>query len=396
MPLPLSPAERAFVEEHLSADPAHLVLQAKKWPGLDVPKLAQQIRARQKAKSKIPTWVANLDLLFPANLSVEQSSSELTAAYKAALVSGETLVDLTGGFGVDAYYFARRFKKVVYVEQQTELAGLAAFNFTQLEVKNITVEATDAEAFLATLEEPVDVLYLDPARRGQSQERVHLLQDCEPDVLRLLPLLLQKGRAVLLKTAPMLDIDLALQQLTNVAQAWVIAVQNECKEVLYLLKPEATGAPLLTAVHLRPEKPEETLTFTKNGEETAQVTFSEPQRYLYEPNTALLKAGAYKWLSQEYGVNKLHRNSHLYTSTELREAFPGRIFEIVAQPKAHAKELHQLLPGKKANITVRNYPLTVAQLREKVKLKDGGEDYLFATTDLHNKPILLLCRKAEV
>ncbi len=341
----------------------------------------------------MPSWVANLDLLFPANLSVEQSSSEVTATYKANLVSGETLVDLTGGFGIDSFAFSRRFRHVSYVERQPELALLAGFNFTQLEAKNITVYPTDAEAFLSTLEEPVDVLFLDPARRGQSQERVHLLQDCEPDVLRLLPLLLQKSKAVLLKTAPMLDIDLALQQLTNVVQVWVIAVQNECKEVLYLLKPDAFAAPLITAVNLKPEQPEEPLTFTKGAEENARVTFSEPQRYLYEPNTALLKAGAYKWLSEEFGVNKLHRNSHLYTSTELQAAFPGRIFEITAQPKANAKELYQLLPAKKANITVRNYPLTVAQLREKVKLKEGGDDYLFATTDLNNKPILLLCRK---
>ncbi|KAA3436199.1 THUMP-like domain-containing protein [Rufibacter hautae] len=394
MPLPLTPAERAFVEENLSVDPAQLVLQAKRWPQLDVPKLAQQIRARQKAKSKIPTWTANLDLLFPANLSVEQSSSDLTATFKANLVSGETLADLTGGFGVDAYHFAQQFRHVTYVERQPDLAGIAGFNFTQLEMKNITVEVTEAEAFLHALEEPVDVIFLDPARRGQSQERVHLLQDCEPDVLGLLPMLLQKSKAVLLKTAPMLDIDLALQQLSHVAQVWVIAVQNECKEVLYLLKPEATGGPLLTAVHLRPEHPEEPLTFTKEEEENALVAYAEPQRFLYEPNTALLKAGAYKWLSQRYGLHKLHRNSHLYTSQELQEAFPGRIFEIIAQPKASAKELQQLLPGKKANITARNYPLTVAQLREKIKLKEGGDHYLFATTDLHNKPILLLCRKA--
>jgi 16S rRNA G966 N2-methylase RsmD len=395
MPYPLTSAERAFVAEHLASDPAQLALQAKKWPGLDVPKLAQQIRARQKAKSKIPSWATNLELLFPANLSVEQSSSEVTASYKANLVSGGTLVDLTGGFGVDSFHLAQRFKEVTYVEQQEELAQMAAFNFAQLGAANIQVQATDAETFLNSLTERVDVLYLDPARRGQSQERVHLLQDCEPDVLRLLPLLLQKGNAVLLKTAPMLDIDLALQQLTNVAQVWVIAVQNECKEVLYLLKADASAAPLMTAINLKPEKPEEPLTFSKEEEENALVSFSEPQRYLYEPNTALLKAGAYKWLSARYGINKLHRNSHLYTSAELQPAFPGRIFEITAKPKTSAKELHQLLPAKKTNITVRNYPLTVAQLREKVKLKEGGDDYLFATTDVYNKPILLLCRKVS-
>ncbi|MBC3541894.1 hypothetical protein H7U12_19535 [Rufibacter sp. H-1] len=385
--------EQEFLRQHLQQDPAQLALQAKRWPQLDIPKLAQQIRARQKAKSKIPTWAANLELAFPANLSVEQSSSEVTAEFKANLVSGETLVDLTGGFGVDAYHFAQRFNHVTYVEQQTELAEIVAFNFAQLGTHNITVAATEAETFLQQMTAPVDVIYLDPARRGQSQERVHLLQDCEPDVLRLLPLLFQKSRKVLLKTAPMLDIDLALQQLSHVTNIWVVAVQNECKEVLYLLEPGAQEAPLLTAVHLKPGQPEESLSFTKDAEENAQVFYAEPQQYLYEPNTALLKAGAYKWLSERFKVNKLHRNSHLYTSTELQPAFPGRIFEITAKPKPNAKELQQLLPEKKANITVRNYPLTVAQLREKVKLKEGGDQYLFATTDLHNKPILLLCRK---
>lgn len=393
MAQPLLPAERAFLEAHLSADPAQLMLQARKWPALDVPKLVQQIQARQKAKAKLPTWAANLDLLFPANLSVEQSSSEVTAAYKASLVTGDTLADLTGGFGVDAFYFSQRFEHVTYVERQADLAQLVAHNYRQLGVSNISVFTGEAEDFLHRLPAPVDVIYLDPARRGQTQERVHLLQDCEPDVLRLLPLLLQKSKMVLLKTAPMLDIDLALQELGHVAHIWVIAVQNECKEVLYLLEAEAPKETRITTVNLRPGQAPIEVSFTKQQEELAQPTYAEPQRYLYEPNTALLKAGAFKWLSEQYQVQKLHRNSHLYTSTELQADFPGRIFEIMAQPKANAKDLLKLLPGKKANITVRNYPLTVAQLREKVKLKEGGNEYLFATTDLHNKPILLLCRK---
>lgn len=393
MPQPLTPAERAFLEEHLSSDPSHLALQAKKWPALDIPHLAQQIKARQKAKSKIPTWAANLELLFPMNLSVEQSSSELTAAFKASLFSGETAIDLTGGFGVDAFYFAQRFQKVTYVEHLAELAATVTYNYQQLGVQNIQVVASNAEAYLETVQDPVDMIYLDPARRGQRQERVHLLQDCEPDIVRLLPQLLQKSKAVLLKTAPMLDIDLALQELSHVVKVWVVAVQNECKEVLYLLQAGAGKNPEITAVNLKPEQEVTALSFTKQQEEQAQVAYSEPQRYLYEPNTALLKAGAFKWLSQEYEVQKLHRNSHVYTSAELREAFPGRIFEIRAKPKANAKELQKFLPDKKANITVRNYPLSVAQLREKVKLKEGGSTYLFATTDLHNKPILLLCQK---
>ncbi|MGV3540944.1 MAG: THUMP-like domain-containing protein [Rufibacter sp.] len=392
----LTSAERKFIEDHLTADPAQLVLRAKKWPQLNVPKLAQQIQARQKAKAKIPTWAANLDLVFPANLSVEQSSSELTAAYKASLLSGETLADLTGGFGVDAFYFAQRFKRVMYVERQAELAQLVAYNHRQLAVQNVQVQNLEAEEFLDSLAEQLDVIYLDPARRGQSQERVHLLQDCEPDVLGLLPLLLQKAKHVLLKTAPMLDIDLALKELAGVSRVWVVTVQNEVKEVLYLMKANATAEPVLTAVNLRPGQDPQEITFTKAEEEQAAAVYAlEPLRYLYEPNTALLKAGAFKWLSQQYRVQKLHRNSHLYTSLEHCSSFPGRIFEIVASPKANAKELHHLLPTRKANITARNYPLTVAQLRDKLKLKEGGEDYLFATTDIQNKPILLLCRKVD-
>jgi hypothetical protein len=394
MAQPISPAERAFLEENLAADPAKLMLQARKWPEIDLPKLAQQIKARQKAKGKIPAWAVNLDLLFPTNLSVEQSSSDLTAAYKASLLSGETIVDLTGGFGVDAYAFAQRFRQVTYVERQDELAEVVAYNYRQLGAQNIQVVSGEAEDFLEKLSSPLDVIYLDPARRGQSQERVHLLQDCEPDVLGLLPLLLQKAKAVLLKTAPMLDIDLALQDLTGVQHIWVVAVQNEVKEVLYLIREEQNEQPALTSVNLRAGQAPHEVSFTKQQEEQATAVYAaEPLTYLYEPNTALLKAGAFKWLSQEYQVQKLHRNSHLYTSTKLQPAFPGRIFEITASPKATAKELHQLLPGKKANITARNYPLTVAQLREKLKLKEGGEDYLFATTDMHNKPILILGRK---
>ncbi|WP_192823234.1 class I SAM-dependent methyltransferase [Rufibacter sp. LB8] len=387
-----SPAERAFLQEHLSAEPTKLLLQARKWPGLNVPKLVQQIQARQKAKSKLPSWATNLELVFPANLSVEQSSSEVTAHFKAGLVSGNTLADLTGGFGVDAFHFAGRFKEVSYVEHQAELAQLVTYNFQQLGATHIAVHTAEAQEFLQTLTEPLDVIYLDPARRGQSQERVHLLQDCEPDVLHLLPMLFQKSKSVLLKTAPMLDIDLALKELQHVAQVWVVAVQNECKEVLYLLKPNATN-PIITAVNLKADETRQEFTFTKAAEETAPVTYALPQRYLYEPNTALLKASAFRILSEKYQLHKLHRNSHLYTSAEVNPAFPGRIFEIINQPKAQAKELHALLPDKKANITVRNHPLTVAQLREKLKLKEGGDAYLFATTDVNNKPTLLLCQK---
>ncbi|QHL88695.1 hypothetical protein GU926_15170 [Nibribacter ruber] len=389
-----SSEEQKFILQHLLEDPVQLILQAKRFPGLPVQELVAQIKARQKAIHKLPTWAQHPEVVFPVMLSLEQSSSEVTAAYKANLVTGQTLTDLTGGFGVDSFYFAKQFAQVTHVEQNQELQQIARHNFQLLGAGNITSLHATAEEYLASLTNLLDVLYLDPARRGQSQERVHLLQDCEPDILNLLPLLLQKAKTVLLKTAPMLDIDLALQELPGVQKIWVVAVQNEVKEVLYLITAASNAEPQITAINLKPGLAAVEVTFTKQQEEKATAVYAEaPLRYLYEPNPALLKAGAFKWLSQEYKVQKLHRNSHLYTSVELVADFPGRVFEIVAQPKANAKDLHKLLPHRKANITVRNYPLTVAQLREKIKLKEGGSDYLFATTDLHNKPILLLARK---
>ncbi|AMM51346.1 hypothetical protein TH61_09420 [Rufibacter sp. DG15C] len=390
------PEEQEFILKHLSHDPAQLMLQAKRFPHLPMQELVPQIKARQKALQKLPTWANHPEVVFSVMLSLEQSSSEVTAAYKSGLVQGETLADVTGGFGVDSFYFARRFAKVTHVEQNLELQEIAQHNFRLLGTENITSLNTTTEEFLNSINSPLDVIYLDPARRGQSQERVHLLQDCEPDVLNLLPILLQKAKKVLLKTAPMLDIDLALQDLTGVQHIWIVAVQNEVKEVLYLITSDQNPEPNITAVNLKTGQTPLEITFTKQQEEQVTAVYAtEPLRYVYEPNTALLKGGAFKWLSQEYHVEKLHRNSHLYTSSALVPDFPGRIFEIIAQPKANAKDLHKLLPNKKANITVRNYPLTVAQLREKVKLKEGGDHYLFATTDLHNKPILLLAKKVD-
>ncbi|GAA4305937.1 THUMP-like domain-containing protein [Nibribacter koreensis] len=390
-----SPEEQEFIHQHWQQDPAQLMLQAKRFPHLPMPELVGQIKARQKAMQKLPTWANHAEVLFPVMLSLEQSSSELTAAYKSQLVQGDTLADVTGGLGVDSFYFAKQFAHVTHVEQTSELQEIAQHNFKLLGATNITSLNTTTEAYLHSLASPLDVIYLDPARRGQSQERVHLLQDCEPDILNLLPLLLQKAKNVLLKTAPMLDIDLALQELTGVQHIWIVAVQNEVKEVLYLITSAKNEEPQLTAVNLKPGQAPLEITFTKHQEEQATAVYAtKPLRYLYEPNTALLKGGAFKWLSQQYHVEKLHRNSHLYTSTELVPDFPGRAFVIIAQPKANAKELYKLLPDKKANITVRNHPLTVAQLREKIKLKEGGDHYLFATTDIQNKPILLLCKKA--
>ncbi|WP_114778216.1 THUMP-like domain-containing protein [Botryobacter ruber] len=386
--------EKQFIRENQHRNPAELMLQAKRYPGLPLHELVQQIQARQKAAQKLPGWVANPDVVFPVMLSVEQSSSEKTAAFKASLVSGALAIDLTGGFGVDSYYFARSFEKVLHLEQNKELSELATYNFGVLQAPTIETINTTAEDFLQAFTGKADLIYADPARRGGRDERVHLLQDCEPDILRLLPLLLQKAHALLLKTAPMLDIELAIAQLGHVAKVWVVAVQNECKEVLYLLTPTTTGAVERVAVNLLNSGEVQQVTFTQEQEQEAPVTYADPQQYIYEPNAAILKAGSYKYLATLYHLNKLHPNSHLYTSEALVPGFPGRSFRCLSVRRYNKKELLPRLPDKKANITVRNFPETVAEIRKKTGIREGGNVYLFFTTDKHQKPVVLFCEKA--
>ncbi|KAA9333807.1 THUMP-like domain-containing protein [Adhaeribacter soli] len=394
MPLtPFSPESRKYLEENKNADPATLMLQAKRHPNLPVAELVQQIQARQKAKNKLPDWAENYDLLFPANLSVEQASSEQTARYKASLVSGELLVDLTGGFGVDVFYFAQQFRQVYHVEQNPELSKTVQFNFGKLGVSNVTFYTGNATVFLENFTSTADCIYLDPARRGTASQKVHLLEDCEPDVLQLLPVLRAKSRSVLLKTSPLLDINLAVTQLKTVQRIWVVAVENECKEVLYQIGHTVNPDPEITAVNLSSKQENTAFTFRKSEEETAEVRYSEPQQFIYEPNAAFMKAGAFRQIAQRFSLSKLHRNSHLYTSEELVPDFPGRVFKLKTIAKYQKKALLQLAPEKKANITVRNFPETVAQIRQKTGLKEGGNLYLFATTDLHQQPVVLVCEK---
>jgi hypothetical protein len=387
--------EKLFIVQHLQEQPATLMLQAHRYPDLPIAELVQQIQARQKAMNKLPAWAQNPELIFPANISVEQSSSETTAAFKASLVSGKLLIDLTGGFGADSYYFSESFEKVVHVEQSQELSEIANYNFGVLGAANIQTINTTAAQFLESFTGHADVLYLDPARRGDRSEKLHLLQDCEPDILGLLPVLLQKAEKVLLKASPMLDIELAVSQLGHVAKVWVVAVQNECKEVLYLLQQHTPTQAEREAVNLKTDGSISTFKFTSEQEQSITPPYSDPKAYIYEPNAAILKAGAYKSITQQYKVTKLHPNSHLYTSDILMTDFPGRVFRCIGTSRYNKKELLARLPQKQANITVRNFPDTVASIRKKTGIREGGNQYLFFTTDMHQKPLVVYCEKTS-
>ncbi|WPP52300.1 THUMP-like domain-containing protein [Catalinimonas niigatensis] len=388
----LRPEVQAFIHAHEQDDVVQLVLQGHQYPDIPIKAVAAQIQARQKAKHKFPDWYQQAGVIFPPTLSVEQASSEITARYKASLMRGKHLVDLSGGMGIDTYYLSQSFQYTDYVEQQEALVALAAHNFQTLGQSQIKTHHSTAEEFLEKLSSKAECLYLDPARRDEQKRKVFRLEDCTPNVVALRDVLLDKGKKVLIKTAPLLDIHAALEELSHVEKVVVIAVNQDCKEVLYLLDREMEGETQMETIHFLHDSVQN-FVFSRSQEERAEVTYAEPLSYLYEPNATILKAGAFKAIAEAFQMHKLHPNSHLYTSNELQSHFPGRIFRIKEVSKYHKKSLKALIPSGKANITTRNFPDSVQQIRKKTGIKEGGDTYIFATTAQDNKNILLITEK---
>ncbi|AHM61395.1 s-adenosyl-l-methionine-dependent methyltransferase [Flammeovirgaceae bacterium 311] len=400
------PEVQQWLQEHAQEEPARLMLQAHLYPGIPVREAVQQLQARQKARYKLPQWYAHPAVLMPPPLSVEQASSEETARYKAQLVyrrmteSGPEkskagmLADLTGGMGLDSWAFSQVFDKVHYVEQQEELTALAAYNFKQLNSTNVEVHTAEASFFLQQLQQPLEVLYLDPARRDAARNKVVLLSECQPDVVSLLPLLLQKGRQVWVKASPMLDIKGAMQELgQQVQEVQVVSLRGEVKELLFRIEASLQPDPLITAVNLGAEGEMENFSFRYSEESTAAPAVGMPQNYLYDPGAALRKAGAFKLPAIRFNLQKLHPHSHLYTAPQHLPNFPGRTFRLLELVKANKKALQKLLPGGRAHLVVRNFPLKAEVLQQKLGLAEGDPHYLFATTLADGRPQLLLCER---
>lgn len=384
-----------FIEEHKEDDTRTLALQGKKYPEVDMAVAVTQISGRQIAARKVPSWAQRSGLLYPRHLSMEQCSSESTAVYKASLLKGETFTDLTGGFGIDCAFISRNFRKADYVERQAELCELATHNFPLLGLNHISVHHRDGVEYLQSMS-PVDCLFLDPARRDGHGGKTVAISDCEPDVGALESLLVEKGGTVMVKLSPMLDLSLALNELHTVCQVHIVAVNNECKELLLLLQKSPVSSQIsIHCEHLMNSGESQHYTFTLEAEKAAACPLAhEVGTYIYEPNAAILKAGAFRSLTQSYPVEKLHVNSHLYTSAALVPDFPGRRFRVEAVSGFGKKELKEFLAGMdKTNITVRNFPLSVAELRKRLKLKEGGEDYIFATTLSNEQKVLIKGRK---
>ncbi|WP_313790405.1 THUMP-like domain-containing protein [Flagellimonas ochracea] len=358
--------------------------------GISQKELVAQLEARKKCKEKLPTWFNTENIYYPNKLNIEQSSSEITAQYKADLIEGKSLLDLTGGFGVDTYYFAKKINRVVHVELNPDLSAIAAHNFNVLGSENVTCVSNDGIAFLNQTKNSFDWIYVDPSRRDDVKGKVFLLKDCLPNLPQQLPLIFKHTENVLVKTSPLLDIKRVISELSFVKEVHVVALRNEVKELLFTLERDYLGSVVIKAVNLRVKNNVE-FSFIWEEEAAAKINMGIPDQYLYEPNAAILKSGGFKLVGEKFGVKKLHHHSHLYTASE-RIDFPGRRFKIVQvhpYSKSHLKHLEK----KKANITKRNFPISVAAIRKKHKIKDGGEIYLFFTTDLNDDLIVLECNK---
>lgn len=397
----ISPETSRFIDEHRHDDVRSLALQAGKYPNIDMAEAVVQIAGWQIAEKKVPSWAQTEGIRYPQHLSMEQCSSEITARYKASLVSGDTFTDLTAGLGVDCSFIARRFRQADYVERQEVLCELARHNFPLLGVGHIHVHQADGTAFLKTMNR-VDCLFLDPARRDSHGGKTVAIADCEPNVCALEPLLVERGRIVMIKLSPMLDMASALNDLKHVREIHIVAVNNECKELIIILEKrdfsseQSNKEVVISCEQVVNNFVHQHVEFTLSQERNASCIMAERVGdYLYEPGAALLKAGAYRILSERYGVKKLHPNSHLYTSdTEID--FPGRCFRVIAVSGFGKKELKLFLTGvDKANLTVRNFPSSVADLRKKLKLKEGGDIYLFATTLADGEKVLIKCEKCH-
>ena len=355
--------------------------------------LARQTEGRKAMATKLPSWAENMSILFPVKISLEQCSSEATALYKASLVSGESMVDLTGGFGVDCSFLSKKFSKVDYVEQNTELCEIAEHNFRVLGL-NIKVNNVESVEFLKAMP-AVDCIYIDPARRDVKGKKTADLSLCSPNLLEIRDILLEKCDTLLIKLSPMFDISSALEVFPECSQVHVVSVKNECKELLLLVEGGFCGETEIVCVDLTPNSSLLTPNFiAEQSEEHIQnVTYSAPKNYLYEPNASIMKAGLFKTVANRYNVQKLHPSTHLYTSEELVPDFPGRSFEIKRVTKVQRKEIQDI---EKANLSIRNFPGNVADLRKKLKLKDGGDTYIFACTLNDNSKVLIVTEKLGV
>lgn len=394
-----------FIREYRERDIRQLALQANRFPDVDMPYALDQIQGWQIARRKLPKWAACDGVIFPPHLSMEQCSSEPTAQYKLNLAMewaervghASRMTDLTGGFGVDFSFTSCAFAAATYVERNEQLCHIVEHNLPLLGLNNATVVCADAVEYLSTVE-PQTMLFLDPARRDEHGAKTVMLADCTPDVVQLLPQLLEKSRFTMLKLSPMLDWHKAVDDLQGaVREVHIVSVGGECKELLLVLSTVVESELKVYCADLSTASDTSSL-FVYTPGSSAPVANSklktQNSKFVHEPNASIMKAGCFDELAAAYGVSPVSRNSHLFLSDEPVEGFPGRSFVVERVTTMNKGELRKALAGiEKANIATRNFPLTVAELRKRLKIKDGGDVYIFATTTAEGEHVLLISRK---
>ncbi|MBE6267210.1 MAG: SAM-dependent methyltransferase [Prevotella ruminicola] len=393
----MNEATLEFIRIHADEDVRQLAFLGKKNPEVDMAYALDQIAGRQKARVKIPSWASIDGIVYPPHISMEQCSSEQTARYKARIAgNGEKIVDLTAGFGVDMAFMSAGFKQAVHVEMQPQLCAISSENYKCLGLNHIQVVCSDGVGYLHQMEH-ADLIFIDPARRDQHGARTYGIADCTPNVLEIIDEMLQKADRVMIKLSPMLDWQKTVADVGNVSQVHIVSVGNECKELL---------------LEVKKGKDEKVKVFCVNDDQVFSYEIGEPHpftlsplhpftlsplhpfTFLYEPNASVMKAGCFQLIEQRFGVTQPDANSHLFLSEQQVDGFPGRGFVIERVSTMNKRELKEALAGiDKANVAVRNFPLSVADLRKRLKLKDGGDVYIFATTDAKKGHLVMVCRK---
>ncbi len=401
----MNEATLEFIRIHADEDVRQLAFLGKKNPEVDMAYALDQIAGRQKARVKIPSWASIDGIVYPPHISMEQCSSEQTARYKARIAgNGEKIVDLTAGFGVDMAFMSAGFKQAVHVEMQPQLCAISSENYKCLGLNHVQVVCSDGVGYLHQMEH-ADLIFIDPARRDQHGARTYGIADCTPNVLEIIDEMLQKADRVMIKLSPMLDWQKTVADVGNVSQVHIVSVGNECKELLLEVKKGKDENVKVFCVNddqvfsyeigeTHPFTPSPLHSFTPSPLHSFTPSPLHSFTFLYEPNASVMKAGCFNLISHRFGITQPDANSHLFLSDKLVEGFPGRRFVIERVSTMNKRELKEALAGiDKANVAVRNFPLSVADLRKRLKLKDGGDVYIFATTDAKKGHLVMVCRK---
>ncbi|MEZ4875176.1 MAG: class I SAM-dependent methyltransferase [Flavobacteriaceae bacterium] len=382
----LQPEVQEFISTY-ELETTTLALKGSPWNAIPVQELIQQIEGFRKTKDKLPLWHSTRGIVYPPKLNLEQTSSEVTAQYKAGLVSGKTLADITGGFGVDSYYFSQSFEQVDHFERNELLSEIANHNFTVFK-KNNSIRCLCQDGLNGIQHAHYDVIYVDPSRRNESKGKVFLLSDCEPNVVENRGYLLDRCNTLLIKTSPMLDLTAGLRELSNTQEIHVVAVDNEVKELLWVLQKDNSPDIVIRTLNFQ-KKQFQSYSFVWN--KVASVNYSNPKKYLFEPNAAIMKSAGFHSLGNALGLCKLAEHSHLFTADEVID-FPGRVFEIEQVLPYQKKEMKKM-SHTPMNVATRNFPESVAQLRKKWKIKEGGQQYVFFTTLANSEKVAIVGKK---